>query len=229
MASYLMKYKGKYRLKAHICQNTNDFPRDENGNLDTDDVYIKCANNCQIYHYGKSTLVAYIPSLGRGHNILFAMANRLCGITEKGDYDDLYAALESEGTIKDIVENDKEIEFKFNAKNLEFVTEFLKPQTSGAGISPFSTKNLPKGNYAIPTADLDEYKEIIDFVMQGDKLKIHHITNEFLRDILAKKPLYRTKNISADMKKKMLKSKEYIHSKGFWDEYLKYLKKRIGE
>ena len=75
MTSYLMKYKGKYRLKAHICQNTNDFPRDENGNLDTDDVYIKCANNCQIYHYGKSTLVAYIPSLGRGHNILFAMAN----------------------------------------------------------------------------------------------------------------------------------------------------------
>ena len=65
--------------------------------------------------------------------------------------------------------------------------------------------------------------------MQDDKLKIHHITNEFLRDILAKKPLYRTKNISADMKKKMLKSKEYIHSEGFWDEYLKYLKKRIGE
>lgn len=127
------------------------------------------------------------------------------------------------------MENDKEIEFKFHAKNLEFVTEFLKPQINGAGISPFSTKNLPKGNYAIPTADLNEYKEIIDSVMQDDKLKIHHITNEFLRDILAKKPLYRTKNISADMKKKMLKSKEYIHSEGFWDEYLKYLKKRIGE
>lgn len=28
MANYLMRYKGIYRLKAHIDQNTNDFPRE---------------------------------------------------------------------------------------------------------------------------------------------------------------------------------------------------------
>lgn len=229
MAAYLMKYKGKYRLKANIDQNTNDYPRGENGSLETDDVYIKCANNCQIYHYGKSTLVAYIPSLGRGHNILFAIANRLCGITERMDYDELYSVLESEGTIKDIVENDKEIEFKFHAKNIEFIAEFLKPQVAGAGISPFSTKNLPKSKYVIQKEDIEEYKKITDSIDISDKLAIHHITNDFLKNILAKKPLYRTVNINTDMKKKMLKSKEYIHSEGFWDEYLKYLKDRIGE
>ena len=75
-----MKYKGIYRLMAQVDQNTNDFPRDERGNIDSDDVYIKCAYGNQIYHYGRSTLVAYIPSLGRGHNILYALAKELCGV-----------------------------------------------------------------------------------------------------------------------------------------------------
>ena len=85
MAGYLMKYKGKYRVKAHIDHSTNDFPRDIYGNIDTDDLYIQCAYGNQIYHYGHSTLVAYIPSVGRGHNILKALATKLCGMNfEKG-------------------------------------------------------------------------------------------------------------------------------------------------
>ena len=77
MAKYLMKYKGTYRLKAAIDQSTNDYPRDDSGGIDPsfDDIYIKCYGGAQIYHYGFSTLVAYIPSIGRGHNILKAIAN----------------------------------------------------------------------------------------------------------------------------------------------------------
>lgn len=96
MANYLMRYKGIYRLKAHIDQNTNDFPRDWNGLIDSDDVYIKCALGCQIYHYGHGVLVAYIPSIGRGHNILKALGQRLCNfdITTIGiNYKPLYDAL----------------------------------------------------------------------------------------------------------------------------------------
>ena len=37
MANYLMRYKGIYRLKAHVDQSTNDFPRDLNGVIDSDD------------------------------------------------------------------------------------------------------------------------------------------------------------------------------------------------
>ena len=72
-----MKYKGTYRLKAAIDQNTNDYPRDDSGGIDSsfDDIYIKCYGCAQIYHYGFSTLVAYIPSIGRGHNILKAIAH----------------------------------------------------------------------------------------------------------------------------------------------------------
>ena len=72
-----MKYKGTYRLKAAIDQSTNDYPRDDSGGIDPsfDDIYIKCYGGAQIYHYGFSTLVAYIPSIGRGQNILKAGYN----------------------------------------------------------------------------------------------------------------------------------------------------------
>ena len=63
---FIKQYKGKYRLKCHIDQPTNDFPRSASGSIETNDVHIKCKYGCQIYHYGKDILVAYIPSIGRG-------------------------------------------------------------------------------------------------------------------------------------------------------------------
>lgn len=67
-----MKCKGKYRLKPNLDKNTNDFPRDSNGSIDSsyDDIYIKCANGSQVYHFGRNVLVAYIPSIGE--DIMFS-------------------------------------------------------------------------------------------------------------------------------------------------------------
>lgn len=227
MAVYLMKYKGIYRLMAHIDQNTNDFPRDERGNIDSDDVYIKCAYGNQIYHYGRSTLMAYIPSTGRGHNILYALAKELCGVKERIPYEELYLLLEQQGEIWDIVENDKEIEFKFSAKDIELIAKYLKPQTGGANISPFSSRNLPKRKYDIGSTDLQEYREIINKIPEGNILIIKNLTSQFLSDILKKDKVYRRVDINADMKKKMLKGKEYIHYIGKWNEYIKFLKENI--
>ena len=222
-----MKYKGIYRLMAHIDQNTNDFPRDERGNIDSDDVYIKCAYGNQIYHYGRSTLMAYIPSTGRGHNILLALAKELCGVKERIPYEELYLLLEQYGRIWDIVENDKEIEFKFSAKDIELIAKYLKPQTGGANISPFSSRNLPKRKYDIGSTDLREYKEIINKIPKGNILIIKNLTSQFLSDILKKDKAYRRVDVNADMKKKMLKGKEYIHYIGKWNEYIKFLKENI--
>lgn len=227
MAAYLMKYKGIYRLMAHIDQNTNDFPRDERGNIDSDDVYIKCAYGNQIYHYGRSTLMAYIPSTGRGHNILYALAKELCGVKERIPYEELYLLLEQQGKIWDIVENDKEIEFKFYAKDIELIAKYLKPQTGGANISPFSSRNLPKRKYDIGSIDLQEYREIINKIPKGNILIIKNLTSQFLSDILKKDKVYRRVDINTDMKKKMLKGKEYIHYIGKWNEYIKFLKENI--
>lgn len=223
-----MKYKGTYRLKANIDKSTNDYPRDENGNLDTDDIFIKCMYGNQIYHFGRSILVAYIPSIGRGHNILRGIAREILNIEEKLPYETLYQLLEKDKTIYDIMENDEEIEFKFNSKNIELISKYLKPQTSGSGISPFSSKNLPKVKYnAISDVQMREYKDITDLVSKDNLLLISQITNRFLTDILANKKAYKSKNIKSDMKEKMLKGKNYIHSEGYWDEYIEYLKKNI--
>lgn len=235
MAHFLARYKGMYRVKAHIDENTNDYPRDVNGNIETDDLYIPCAFNCQIYHYGHTTLVAYIPSLGRGHNILKALGKRICcydipdGETwTKDDYDELYAALINDGTVvRGISENDEEIEIKFNAKQIDLMAEYLKPSTYGAGISPFSTRNLPKSSYSIPDDDLATYKKITASVGQADILLLSHVTRDFINNVIAKTPQYKSKNIKAEMKRLVLKGKNFIHYTGYWDDYLIYLKKEI--
>lgn len=102
-------------------------------------------------------------------------------------------------------------------------------QTSGSDISPFSTRNLPKASYIIPNDCIEEYKKITMDIPIGDKLIITHITTNFLNDILSKDKLYRTVDIKSDMRKKMLKIKEYIHSVGYWHKYIKYLGEKINE
>ena len=232
MSKYLMKYKGQYRIKPHLDLQLNDVPRDENGTVDPsyDDIYIKCANGSQIYHYGRSILVAYIPSIGRGHNVLIAIAKELNLIDDEyksRDYETLYSLLNKDKTVFDIMENDVEIEFKFSAKNIELIAKYLKPLTSGADISPFSPKNLPKASYIVPGDDLKEYLKIINSIPQSDKLLIGHITKQFMSDILSKDKLYRTIKMKTDMRKKCLKNKEYIHSMGYWNKYIEYLEKEL--
>lgn len=236
MANYLVKnYKGKYRLKAHIDRETNDFPRDVNGNIDSDDIYIDCAYGNQITHYGHGVLVAYIPSIGRGHNILISIGKILLGeeVIESvnKNYNQLYELLEKEGTIKDIRQLDEEIEFKFKSKDIELIAPYLKPKTGGANISPFSVRNLPKPDhqYIIPDEDLREYKEIIDIIPKTKLIILTKITKDFLDNKLAKKSCYKTVSYKTDMKKKMLKNKEYIHSVGMWNEYISYLRKEVKE
>ena len=225
-----MKYKGIYRVKAHVDQATNDFPRNMNGIIETDDLYILCAHNCQIYHYGKSILVAYIPSIMKGHNVLKELGTRLCGLKfDKGfkDYDGLYEALYKEGTIKHIMENDEEIEFRFHSKSIDLIAELLNAKTFGAGISPFSTRNLPKASYTIPDEEIAAYKKITSKVRREDSLAIKNITNDFIQNTIAKSNVYRSKDIKKEIRKLMLKNKDFIHYTGYWDRYIDYLQNEL--
>ena len=102
----------------------------------------------------------------------------------------------------------------------------MKPRTSGAGISPFSSKNLPKSNYTIPESDLAEYKSVISDVPKDELLSICHTSNNFIKTLTTKQnPI---ENIKADMRKKGLKAKEYIHYIGRWEEYLSFLIKELS-
>lgn len=221
MANYLLKFKGKYRILADIDKRTNDFVRDENDNISDSDIYISCQNGNRIMTYGHIDnkkavwLIAYIPSIGRGHNIIKA-------VKEQGiDY-------------IDYVETDEEIEFKFKAKDIEPIATLLKAKTSGASISPFSTKNLPKAkNVEIPTDKINAYKAISSQVDKGDLLLISRVTTSFLEDILQKKCRKESKTFDykSDMKKCCMSrlTKEYIYHKGFWEEYIEYFKTEVDK
>lgn len=207
--SYLIdKFKGIYRLKVPYDFKTKDYNRKLNGTLEDIDIYIDCMNNVKIFYYGSSILQAYIPSFGRGHNVIKAI-NEM-----------------DSSMIFDIEETDSEVLFKFKYINSDKIIPLLKPKTSGSNISPFSSKNLPRNKeFKIPDEDLNLYKEIVSKIPQERILTITHSTNNFIKSLVTKKnPI---ENIKADMKLKGLKGKEYIYSIGAWDKYIKFLKENL--
>ena len=207
---------------CEIDGSTNDFPKDYNGHINDTDVYIACQYGNKIMTYGHIDgkrdvwLIGYVPSIGRGHNIIKALKEQNI---EYIDYR----------------ETDEEVEFKFKPKDIEIIAKLMKAKTNGSNISPFSTKNLPSSDVEIPTEKIARYKEITGIIPKNDLLFIHRVTNQFLEDILQKR-LRRSRkkgsstfNYENDMKKlKMSRQvKQYIFVKGFWEEYLDYLEKEI--
>lgn len=251
IANYLMKYKGTYRLKTPIDKSTNMFPREYNGQFADADVYIDCTNHVQVYHFGRGILEAYIPSLQSGRTMLKFIYRDLINknntetnvneyeVTRKGetiqvrketitilDEEVFKSDIEKSNLILNIEETDEEVLFKFHSKHMEQLEPYLKPKTNGADISPFSSKNLPKTKYIIPDEDLSEYKKIIENIPQNQLITLVHITKNFLQTMVNKKNTW--ESIKADMALKGLKGKEYIHSIGQWDKYIKYLQKELS-
>lgn len=213
MSNYLLKYKGKYRILPTLDQNTNDFVRNDDGSINDIDIYISCQNGCKIFNYGHGKLIAYIPSIIRGRKIIKALK-------EKGvEY-------------IDYLETDEEVEFKFKATDIEIVAELMKARTSGASISPFSNKNLPKSDIEIPKEKMALYKKITSVIPKCDLLLISRLTNDFLDNIMQKSLRNRgqkTYDYKSEMKKLKLsrQAKEFIFVKNMFDEYLDYIKKEI--
>lgn len=219
---YLMKYKGTYRVLPVLDETYHDLPRDTSGNISHEEVelYITCQYGNKITEWGKDAsnrmvLRAYIPSLGRGRNIK--------------------KALDAKGIpYTNYLETDEEVEFRFKAKDIEPIAELMKAKTGGANISPFSTKNLPKANVEIPTAEIERYKAVVAEVQKDDLLIIHRITTDFLSNFLEKKHKKldgKNFDVGVDMKKMMMSRmvKEYIYTKNMWNEYLDFLQKKIAK
>ena len=210
IANYLIThYKGVYRLRTPIDEKLKTFPREYTGQFAENDVYIDCQKG-RIFHYGKSILQYYTDSLGRGRNIIKAI---------ESDF--------QEDIIHNIEEGDSEVLFRFHSKYMEQLEPYLKPRTNGASISPFSSRNLPKNkSYKIPDEDLVMYKSIVENIPQNQMICIVHTTKLFLQSLATKKnPMDK---IKADMALKGLKNKEYVHSIGKWNEYIKYLQKELS-
>ena len=245
MGFMMDKFKGIYRLRAPYDQ-TFQFPRDMNGNFSDIDVYIDCANGTMISYFGRGKLEAFIPSLGRGRNIIKAIYSEFVKPIEESeyfsattkenddgetkttnsfDYDSLYQDKELNKIIYDIYDTDEEVIFKFSWERMKDFEKYFKPKTSGASRSPFSSKNLPKSEYEIPEDDQLRYKQVAAKLPKEDILKIGRMTSEYIKSLANKKNKF--EDIKNDMKQKCMKNNQYIHSIGKWDDYLKYLEKEI--
>ena len=247
--SYLIeKFKNKYRIKCPIDQSTNDYPKTLNNTNEDIDLYIDCSVNKKIYYYGNGILESYIPSIKTGRNIIKQIyyeninpdnvevsasesirdGKTAIRTTYKIKDQSLFNKdIEESKFISDIFETDSEVTFRFPYKNSEKIIPLLNPKTSGAGISPFSSRNLPKRNYEIPTENIEVYKTIIDSIPKEDKLIISRITNSFISYVMAKSKPYKKIDMKSLMRKKMLKGKEFIHSEGYWDQYIDYLRTQL--
>lgn len=204
------KFKGIYRLKVPIDSHTNDYCRKLNGTYEDVDMYIDCQFGNKVFHFGSNTLQAYIPSLIRGHNIVKTIQQSNPSI------------------IFDITETDSEVLFKFKYVNSDKVIPLLKPRTSGASISPFSPKNLPRNkDFKIPDDKLETYKQIVSKIPPEKLLTLSRMTHSYLQTLVTKKNTW--ENIKSDMRLKCVKGKEYIYMINKWDEYLEYLDKHIQE
>ena len=192
----------------NIDSQTNDFPRNDKGDVDTEDFYIPCRTGAEISHYGRDILDVLIPSITRGRKLI-----KLC----RENNIELYS----------IHEGDAEVSFRFHAKDIHFIADYLQAKTQGKNIRPFSLKNLPESDYVIPSEEMEEYKKIISCVPKENVLVISQVTKNFMEKKLAKK--YKRVDIESDMRKKKMsrQTKEYIHSMGEWNNYLNYLNKEI--
>lgn len=205
--NYLIShYKGQYRILCEYDNKTNQFPRKLDGSYEDIDCYITCYNNIRIYSFGHSVLQAYIPSLQRGRNIIKTMKEK-----------------SKENLIFDIEETDSEVLFKFNARHMNELEQYLRPKTNGASISPFSSKNLPKNkSYKIPDEENVEYTQIVQKLGKKRIIELTHMTNNFIKSLSKN-----NEDIKADMAIKGLRGKDYIHSIDQWDKYISYLKKNL--
>ncbi len=206
-----MKYKGTYRLRTEYDVRLNTFPREYNGQFADNDIFIDCKNKVQIFSVGRGILQVYIPSIGRGRNYVKAIKD----------------AFQGENIIINIEESDEEVLFTFNAKYMKDLEPILKPKTNGADRSPFSSKNLPKYKYEIPEDDLLLYKKVTSSIDMKNMLMLSRLTQSFLEKMCNKK--YTMEKLKEDMAKSCLKSKEYIHHIGRWDNYIKYLEENLKD
>lgn len=211
----IKKFKGKYRILPELDEVTHDIPRNEKGEIAEgyDDIYIACQYGNKITSYGHGILQAYIPSITRGRKIKRILDKKKV----------LYSNYH---------ETDKEVEFKFKTKDIDFIGTLLKAKTTGANISPFSVKNLPKNNVKIPLGEIEVYKKILNKIRKEDLLIISNITNQFLSQNLTQKfkGIDKCFNYKIDMRKLKMgrMRKEYIWAKGMWNEYLSYLEQQIN-
>lgn len=225
MSDFLKKYVGTYRVKAHYDLETNDFPRDYNGDIDSsfDDYYISCRNGGEIKHISyTSNLMYYNEKISIVYRILKELIKHELDI-EAATRADVENNMSKLKLVYNIDLMNSEGSFEFKADNLAELAKFLKPHTNGSSVPPLSPKNLPKATYEIPPTDLNKYRKLVNSISDDNVVKmrtINEINGKFKKEVLGEGYL-------KEQRKLALGFREFIHTKGLWCEYLDYIESTI--
>lgn len=227
MSDYLYQhYKGKYRVLANYDIDTNDFPRDETGTIDSDfnDFYIPGKKGIEIRHAGYNKLGCYALSTTSmlANNTLKAIYKKEFDKEPPKKMETLEKHLLDADIILDITHYDDGALFIFRAERLDDWADIFKLKTYGASISPLSSKNLPKSAYIIPEEDEAKCKAL--FTSNMEPMEKARTTTRAIKVIRANF----TNKQESEMKRLCMKPRQYIHYIGKWDEFLKILQEEIN-
>lgn len=212
MFRYLEKYTGKYRVLPYYDTSLSDFPRDNTGAIDSsfDDLYIPCKKGVIKHTYDDFDKLA-LCIYDKRSKVAKSIFDDICK-----KYPNIDISLVMDG-------NDNYI--YFYDKDLNKVATIVRPKTSGAKIKWDDKRNLPKIEYNIPEEDTSKLSKITSKLSKTGKMHFMKKCNsEFLESIT-------NDNFDAklEMKKSRLATKEYIHSLGLWDKYIKFISKKSKE
>lgn len=226
------KYKGTYRVRCEIDNNTNDYPRELKkthlgalepiGEYIHNDVYIQTKYG-KIYWVDRGMYEAWV-------------GDEFSKFSRKEKFNSLVKLFKSD--IISVMDGDGEGTFVFSENILDKVVKNMGGKYRTAiDRSPFSNSNLEYANYTIPKKDLDILSEIAEknkwkmntyqkayFDFAYKKLKLHKYlfkNEETKKDDLS---LCRNK-FWQEIRKEKLKAKEYIHKCGYWEEFLDFCRK----
>ena len=225
MFRYLMKYVGKYRVLTELTPDTHDFVRDKNGNIhpDYDELYIECNYGGKIKHSYKEDILSYWTD----------KISTYKSTLNKFKENKIKYQLEDAG---------EEYIIYFNDADMDKVAKLVGAKTLGKKIKPFDEKNIPDriivepsksvepiviSVYKIPPDDMKPYYSAIS-PLPGKSEKMQLVKQTLVDfDAVIKK----SKGIDPVKEKEKLNinPKEYIHSIGMWDEYIKFLKNAVEE
>lgn len=205
MFRFLEKYTGTYRVLGCLDSYTNDFPRDENGNIDSsyDDLYIPCSRGKSVIKHtyeDNKLVVCFYNKCSTARNVYKELKDKY----KKIDIE--FEDCGEDGLIY------------FNADDIKKIATIVKPRTSGASIKWNSAKNLPKVKYEIPSKDLKRLSDITAGLSKVEKMKFgKNVSSEFLL----------SHKLKEEQNQSRLSPKEFIHSKGLWDDYMIKAKREV--
>lgn len=208
MYRYLLKYVGTYRVKAEYDWYTQDFPRNETNGIEDsfEDLYIPCSKGLIKHTY-------------LGNDILV-----LCFYDKFKTGLNTYELLQKKYPKLDLQFDDENPDafIYFDAKDIKKIATVVKPKTTGAKINPFSDKNLPKMQYKIPSKDLADLYAITQHMSRVDTMHFFQQVNKAFLATLSK-------DLKQELKTTRLGQREFIHYKGLWEKYVKYVKKKYDK